>query len=92
MTSVARHPASFKDPAGFIFEANSKIYRQVNKVYSHQYQHLMESGLYSQLASNNQHTASGTSENLTGDEEWFLLYYPNNFRLFLILTNGVLIS
>jgi hypothetical protein len=25
MTNVARHPASFKDPAGFIFEANGKI-------------------------------------------------------------------
>ena len=77
MTNVARHPASFKDPAGFIFEANSKIYRQVNKVYSHQYQHLMESGLYSQLISKNQlipHTS--IIENLTGDEEWHLTLLP----------------
>ena len=77
MTNVARHPASFKDPAGFIFEANGKIFRQVNKVYSLQYQHLMESGLYSQLVKNNQlisHTS--ITENLTGDEEWFHTLLP----------------
>ncbi len=77
MTNVARHPASFKDPAGFIFEANGKIYRQVNKVYSHQYQQLMESGLYNQLISNNQlipHTS--INSNLTGEEEWFLTLLP----------------
>ena len=77
MTNVARHPASFKDPAGFIFEANGKIYRQVNKVYGQQYQHLMESGLYNQLISSNQLiTHSSINENLTGDEEWLLTLLP----------------
>jgi len=77
MTNVARHPASFKDPAGFIFEANGKIYRQVNKVYGQQYQHLMESGLYNQLISGNQLIPHSTiNENLTGEEEWLLTLIP----------------
>ncbi len=77
MTNVSRHPASFKDPAGFIFEANGKIYRQVNKSYGDQYRHLMNSGLYDQLTSNNQlipHTS--VNENLTGEEEWLLTLLP----------------
>ncbi len=77
MTNVARHPASFKDPAGFIFEANGKIYRQVNKVYGQQYQHLMESGLYNQLISSNQLIPhSSINENLSGEEEWLLTLLP----------------
>lgn len=45
--------ASFRDPAGFIFYENNKIYRQINKVYFKEYNHLIKSGLYSELISDN---------------------------------------
>jgi len=42
-------PASFRDPAGFIFLLNGSLYRQVNPVYREQYEHLVGSGLYDAL-------------------------------------------
>lgn len=77
MSSIAPHPASFKDPSGFIFEADGKVYRQVNKLYAAQYQQLMQSGLYNTLIANNQllpHTV--VDENITGDTEWYTTLLP----------------
>jgi hypothetical protein len=42
-------PASFRDPNGFVFKFEGKIYRQVNQTYKNDYDFLMESGLYQQL-------------------------------------------
>ena len=44
-----QHPASFRDPSGFLFERNGKLFRQVNRSYQADYDHLIESGLYSLL-------------------------------------------
>jgi ribosomal protein L11 methylase PrmA len=41
--------ASFRDPSGFLFRRDGTLYRQVNKCYAADYQHLMESGLYAKL-------------------------------------------
>ena len=41
--------ASFKDPSGFVFEVNDKVYRQINKAYLPHYRRLMDSGLYGLL-------------------------------------------
>ena len=49
MTGNHPHPASFRDPAGFVFTVDGVIYRQVNRVYVDQYDTLMKSGLYDQL-------------------------------------------
>lgn len=32
--SFIHHPSSYRDPAGFIFSKNGVLYRQVNKVFS----------------------------------------------------------
>lgn len=45
------HPASFRDPSGFVFKYDSKFYRQVNKAYAADYDLLMHSGLYEKLSS-----------------------------------------
>lgn len=42
-------PSSFRDPSGFLFYKDSSIYRQINKLYKDDYDHLMESGLYGKL-------------------------------------------
>jgi hypothetical protein len=49
MTDTKRHPASFRDPAGFVFEQEGLFYRQVNQWYAADYDRLMESGLYTEL-------------------------------------------
>lgn len=46
--SVISH-ASFRDPSGFIFNLDGKIYRAIRNSYKEDYDLLMNSGLYSQL-------------------------------------------
>ncbi len=41
--------ASFRDPSGFLFTREGRLYRQVNQSYAADYQRLMESGLYTAL-------------------------------------------
>ncbi len=46
---MSRHRASFRDPSGFLFEREGVLYRQVNREYRLNYEHLMDSGLYEEL-------------------------------------------
>ena len=41
--------ASFRDPSGFMFTRNGRLYRQVNQAYQTHYDALMGSGLYDRL-------------------------------------------
>ena len=41
--------ASFRDPCGFLFRHEGKLYRQINQVYTDDYRLLNESGLYDRL-------------------------------------------
>ncbi len=45
------HPASFRDPSGFLFTRDGRLFRQVNQRYAKDYEHLLESGLYDDLVS-----------------------------------------
>jgi hypothetical protein len=50
MTSdLARHPASFRDPSGFLFVRDGVLYRQVNQSYRDDYDLLVSSGLFDEL-------------------------------------------
>lgn len=49
MTASRIHPASYKDPDGFLFYHQDKLYRQINKSYKTHYTLLMQSGLYESL-------------------------------------------
>lgn len=42
-------PSSFRDTAGFVFTKNGRIYRHINASYSHEYDKLMNGGLYRRL-------------------------------------------
>jgi hypothetical protein len=44
-----KDPASFRDPAGFVFEQDGVFYRMINPSYMGQYKQLMTSGLYAAL-------------------------------------------
>jgi len=50
MSSTDRHlRSSFRDPSGFIYSQDGRIFRQINKSYQSQYERLVGSGLYSRL-------------------------------------------
>ena len=42
-------PSYFRDPSGFLFSHDGKLYRQVNPAYKEHYNHLINSGLYDAL-------------------------------------------
>ncbi len=44
-----RDSASFRDPAGFVFEKDGAVYRQINASYADDYEKLMSGGLYDAL-------------------------------------------
>ncbi len=46
---TTRDPGSFRDPGGFIYERNGCKLRQVNRHYTDDYDHLINSGLYQEL-------------------------------------------
>lgn len=48
-----KNAGSFRDPNGFVFERNGLVLRQVNQAYRREYDQLMSSGLYNQLAKSN---------------------------------------
>ncbi len=44
-----RVSASFRDPSGFLFYQDGVLYRQINRSYCNDYEHLIRSGLYNDL-------------------------------------------
>lgn len=77
MADHTRHPASYKDPSGFIFQASGKYYRQVNKIYAGQYDLLTRSGLSSFLQEKKlllPHVE--VTENILHSDDWYLTLLP----------------
>ena len=77
MIGYNRHPASFRDPSGFVFHSDGNYYRQVNKTYSENYHLLISSGLYDTLTSKKYllpHTE--IKENISGTEDCYVTLLP----------------
>ena len=49
MSIPTTHPASYRDPSGFVFIQDGVVYRQVNRSYAGNYDLLLSSGLYNTL-------------------------------------------
>ncbi|HYM93868.1 MAG TPA: class I SAM-dependent methyltransferase [Chitinophagaceae bacterium] len=74
---VIYHPASWRDPSGFIFEKNGVLYRQVNKTYKDHLDHFIASGCYENLVKKNLLIPHELiSENLTELNEWYATLKP----------------
>ncbi len=81
MNKALHHPASFRDPSGFIFEREGKIYRQVNQCYADHYRLLRSSGLYSRLTGTGKLIAhTELQENLLLSDNWFLTLLPEQIE------------
>jgi 2-polyprenyl-3-methyl-5-hydroxy-6-metoxy-1,4-benzoquinol methylase len=77
MTSTKRHPASFRDPSGFVFEKDGIFYRQVNQSYAPHYTRLMQSGLYTALIKEKSLLAHTETDNVVDDNSrWFKTILP----------------
>jgi hypothetical protein len=73
MAEHTRHPASYKDPSGFIFQASGKFYRQVNKIYAGHYDLLTKSGLSSFLQEKKLLLPhEEVPENILHTDDWYL--------------------
>jgi hypothetical protein len=73
----SQHPASYRDPAGFVFRVGSIFYRQVNRRYAADFDLLIGSGLYAELTRQGLLLAhEEKEENLTGSAEWFKTLLP----------------
>ena len=44
-------PSSFRDPSGFVFAENGRVYRQINNGFAEHFDQFMSSGLYDVLVS-----------------------------------------
>ncbi len=49
MSTYSTHPASYRDPSGFIFIRDGIYYRQVNTIYAEDFEVLLSSGLHREL-------------------------------------------
>ena len=81
MIENKQHPASFRDPAGFIFEQQEKFYRQINQSYADNYTLFKQSGLYDLLVKERKiipHTE--INENLTGQPQWHITILPQQLQ------------
>jgi hypothetical protein len=77
MPDFTIHPASYRDPSGFVFRHEDQWYRQLNTAYREDYLRLMDSGLYDELI-----TAGlllphrEVPENFTDSADWFKTLLP----------------
>ncbi len=74
---INHHPASFRDPSGFIYEKDGSIYRFVAAAYSQDYDLLMKSGLADELLKKKLLLPfTELSENHTGRTDWYKTLQP----------------
>ena len=79
--AITYHPASYRDPSGFIFEKDGIIYRQVNKSFREHFDHFINSGCYEKLLKNDLLLSHEViNENLTQTNDWYLTLKPEKIE------------
>jgi hypothetical protein len=77
MPDFIPHPASYRDPSGFVFRVGHIVYRQVNASYARDYRQLMDSGLYESLTKKQWLIPhSEIALNLTGSPDYYATLLP----------------
>ncbi len=75
--SFIHHPSSYRDPSGFIFMKEGRLYRQVNKVFADDFDLFISSGCYKKLVQQQLLLPHELiNENLTGSAEWHTTLQP----------------
>jgi hypothetical protein len=74
---INHHPASFRDPSGFIYEKDGTIYRFVSTTYQKDYELLHQSGLADELLKKKLLLPfTEVTENHTGKAGWYKTLQP----------------
>lgn len=79
MPDYLPHPASYRDPAGFVFRAAGLYYRQVNQSYAADYEFLIRSGFYTALTEKGlliQHKEVSTGGDLPAHPDRYKILLP----------------
>ena len=72
------HPASYRDPSGFIFEKDGIMYRQVNQSYKTDFDLLETSGCLKHFTENGLLlNVEKIDKNLTGSADWYTTLLPD---------------
>lgn len=80
---INHHPASFRDPSGFIYEQNGMFYRFVSSAYAADYTLLQNSGLAAELLKKNLLLPfTETADNHTGRSDWHTTLLPQQLPFF----------
>jgi hypothetical protein len=73
----ATHPASYRDPAGFIFIRDGIVYRQINQVFQADFEHFIQSGCYKHLVDKDLLIShENVDEQVFADQTWFKTIRP----------------
>ncbi|HEY4064373.1 MAG TPA: hypothetical protein VGM30_20850 [Puia sp.] len=84
MSEYLHHPASYRDPSGFVFRARGLYYRQVNRSYAADYELLFQSGLYSALTARGwliPHTEVDAGHVVTGHPDQYKILLPEQLSV-----------
>lgn len=74
---ISKHPASFRDPSGFVYEKNGVVYRFVSTFYKLHYDFLQSSGLADELIKHNKLIPfTELNENHSDREDWYKTLQP----------------
>lgn len=79
---INQHPASFRDPSGFIYEKDGTVYRFVSTLYQPNYEMLQSSGLSDELLKKKLLLPyTSLHENHTGRADWYITLVPQYIPL-----------
>jgi hypothetical protein len=77
----SQHPASFRDPSGFVFSYDGIIYRQVNNYFKNNFGLLMNSGLYhSAIEKRLMISHQQINKNFSGENNWYTTLLPEQLN------------
>lgn len=83
MNQQINHPASFRDPSGFVYELDGKFYRFVSAAYATDYDLLQSSGLAAELQKKNLLLPfTESADNHTGRSDWYKTLIPQQLSFF----------
>ncbi|HEU0112306.1 MAG TPA: class I SAM-dependent methyltransferase [Flavisolibacter sp.] len=77
MSFAGRHPSSYRDPSGFLFYHNSRLYRQVNRSFQKDFEQFISSGIYQHLIDKGLLIPhQQVDQNFTGTANWYTTLEP----------------
>jgi ribosomal protein L11 methylase PrmA len=82
MSNSVQHPASYRDPSGFIYVQEGIVYRQVNQFYREHFDLFINSGCYQQLvAAGLLISHEQVADNLLNSKDWYTTLKPEPVSL-----------